>query len=740
METPTHAFVAETGQSTQRRRKARLACNPCRARKTGCDGRKPVCSACSLRGWDDKCDYPDSVMQPSTALTLVDIDRRLQRLEKDARADPGTSQRAAPDAVPPAGLDNASAQSRDSLVLGASPDTPAEEDEIDVTISANSTFMRHGLEAAARPTLPHDPSTSSTLPKTALDSPVFPSLVGFSWDALEQPYGDVLPQPIVLPPRPFADDLLRWYWQHVHAIFPFLHWPTFKSQYHALWKPRNPPDSSAQKFEEIVFHASLNMVLALACQRNDSLSLEQRQHQAEEFYTRSRRLISIESIDTASLPVVQLLLLRGMYLYFSGRADRCWLMVGTAVRVAIGISLHVTPKKPLNQLEREMRRRVWHGGCVPLDQILASTFGRTGITQSVTQPPLPLAIDDEYLSTTQEGRQPDNVPSRMELILQSARNLEVVEALRTAARSPRLKISYTGGEFTVPDPTFVLRINSMIDDQLESLPPHLRIGADYSKMPITDDDVVCFRNQSDAVRFRLLCLRILALRPSLLAEAHRWASSAGWTGQTSASLMLQERLHQEACLLCLTTVHAILEEVYGSLTANLQTSPWYALHFAFASATVLLVATLSPNLGVNLDMEPAKSSWDRALAIMEFHKTHVVSAMQGIEVLQRYRQSISLRVAARMGVSPTTRNLQDIVMAQTAHPPEQGQIKEEQLQPQLQQEQYAQSWEPAQAALAPSMAGMGMMGGLDAYLTSESLDAAWLNMQDFGQGDWILHC
>ncbi len=68
MGTAQHTFVPETGQPGQRRRKARLACNPCRARKTGCDGRKPVCSACSLRGWEDKCGYPDSVMQPSAAL------------------------------------------------------------------------------------------------------------------------------------------------------------------------------------------------------------------------------------------------------------------------------------------------------------------------------------------------------------------------------------------------------------------------------------------------------------------------------------------------------------------------------------------------------------------------------------------------------------------------------------------------------------------------------------------------
>ncbi|AEO68765.1 uncharacterized protein THITE_2118382 [Thermothielavioides terrestris NRRL 8126] len=103
MEPVGHTFVTETGQPTQRRRKARLACNPCRARKTGCDGRKPVCMACSLRGWEDRCTYPDSVMQQSGALTLVDLDRRLQKLENEVRADSGPSPRPASDGAQSAG-------------------------------------------------------------------------------------------------------------------------------------------------------------------------------------------------------------------------------------------------------------------------------------------------------------------------------------------------------------------------------------------------------------------------------------------------------------------------------------------------------------------------------------------------------------------------------------------------------------------------------------------------------------
>jgi hypothetical protein len=80
------------------------------------------------------------------------------------------------------------------------------------------------------------------------------------------------------------------------------------------------------------------------------------------------QLISAETLDTTSLSVVQLLLLRSFYLYFAGRGDRCWLLSGAALRVAIGLGLHLAPKRRLSQVEQETRCRVWHGGCVPLDQ------------------------------------------------------------------------------------------------------------------------------------------------------------------------------------------------------------------------------------------------------------------------------------------------------------------------------------------------------------------------------------
>ncbi|KAK3985203.1 activator of stress genes 1 [Cladorrhinum sp. PSN332] len=728
MDSPSHVFVAETGQPAQRRRKVRLACTLCRARKTGCDGRKPVCTACSLRGWDDKCGYQDSVIQSSAALTLVDLDRRLQRLENESFGDSETPRKATSSRTnsysDQAGFNVAQGDDVPSSSRSPLSDVLVEGNE-DVTtlVASNTMFMRRGLEAAG-PTQNYDPGAGTMFTGETLAPNAFPALEGISSHSLDESLGDLGLGDISFPQDQIAHDLLEWYWRNVHSIFPFLHRPTFERRYHNFSQARlSSPHEGQLPFDEVVFHATLNMVLAMACQRNEAISPpEERQYQAEEFYKRSQRLISVETLDSSSLSIVQLLCLRAWYLYYSGRADRCWVMAGAAIRVAMGMGLQLVPRRPMSQLEREMRRRVWYCGCVGLDTILSSTFGRAPmISRATSQLPLPLPIDDEYLSATEEGSQPDGVPSRLDLAIYSHKTVAIMEAMHSQDRTHRLKINHGTVEHSVPDPSGILRLNSMIDDFLDGLPEHLRPNADYSRMMVRQEDIPYFMMQSQVLKSRLLFLRLLLLRPSLLAEARRWATPEPGVAQTPSS-MLQERLHLEICALCLDTVHAVLEKTHAALGSQYQLPEWYALHFSFASATILLVASLSPNLGVNLDLEPTKSSWERAMGILEFHKTHLPSASKGIDALHRYRHMITMRLNARMGSPQATTSSTSSV----SHPS---------------LSRYSQNQQPQ----APSWAAQGvptssgaMMQGLDEFLGSESLDEAWLGMQDYGEGDWML--
>lgn len=196
-----------------------------------------------------------------------------------------------------------------------------------------------------------------------------PDLLGFTVVQSPSLAHDV--DPISLPDRHFTDALFSCFWDFIHPVFPILHRPSFVTAYEYLWQQVIPAAYHYKKTnDDIVFHATLNMVLALGCQRSDQIPSAQRNQFADSFYRRSHRLISIETLDFSSLQIVQLLLLRAIYLHYTTYADRCWNMVGVAMRVAQGLGLHLEQTvSSKNQLKREMRRRVWHN-CVTLDRYL----------------------------------------------------------------------------------------------------------------------------------------------------------------------------------------------------------------------------------------------------------------------------------------------------------------------------------------------------------------------------------
>lgn len=173
---------------------------------------------------------------------------------------------------------------------------------------------------------------------------------------------------LILPPRRLADELLQTYLDLIQPVTPLLHRPTLLQQFHSLWEPASSTIQEAGS-DEAVLYATMNMVFALGCQRNESFELEQRAHLGEEFYERSRKLISLEVLDCYSLAVVQLLLLRAMWLFYTPHAERCWSVVSVAVRAAqaIGLDSSKLIHRRTSQLTREMRRRVWYV-CVMLDR------------------------------------------------------------------------------------------------------------------------------------------------------------------------------------------------------------------------------------------------------------------------------------------------------------------------------------------------------------------------------------
>lgn len=288
-----------------------------------------------------------------TSSTLGELDRRVRKLEESARVQVPF----VPYVTPKNDLADIVALSKDHHdnpgqdAAIQETDSPANSDVV-CKATSNSSFVQQ-VALVIGSGFEHVDKTGTGIGcSTSRHSPVDYNMKG-----------------LVLPPRQLADRLLQCYWELFHPIYPVLHRPTFHDVYSQLWLPTELLGfTTHNKVQDVVFYSMLNIVLAIGCQRNEALTVPEREDLAGEFYKRSVKLVSVDALDTSSLQIVQLLILRGFYLLCTPHADRCWVTVGVALRIAqaIGLQSAKPTAASTQQLNREMRRRVWYN-CFLLD-------------------------------------------------------------------------------------------------------------------------------------------------------------------------------------------------------------------------------------------------------------------------------------------------------------------------------------------------------------------------------------
>lgn len=148
------------------------------------------------------------------------------------------------------------------------------------------------------------------------------------------------------------------------------------SRYDDLWSGSADESCVANGFRhrrslqsEQIFHCILNLIFALGCRFRSMSARTQRpgsDKTQETFFNRATRLLSLELMDYGSIQLVQALMLMSQYLQTLNLSNRCWVVVGMAIRVAQGIAMHLDIEGE-SQAQMEERRRTWQS-CVLLDR------------------------------------------------------------------------------------------------------------------------------------------------------------------------------------------------------------------------------------------------------------------------------------------------------------------------------------------------------------------------------------
>jgi hypothetical protein len=291
----------------RKRRKVAESCKLCRAKKTRCDGLRPVCSPCVEK--HAVCEYNDTTVA-ITAGSLADIQERLRQLEQRTFV------------------------------------TPSHTPTIGHYATENSRerpFVEHQTTYFIQQITRSAGSTSATISQAE------------QYEPIETDFGS-----IVMPPRAVADGLVYCFETYVYPLFPALHMPSFHQRYDRLWEV-NSQSSLQNLAAEVKFHAVLNIVFALGSLNNSSIEPHLKLRTADTFYQRVRKLMPLDALDVPSFEAVQCLILATIYLTYTKYSYRCsnTLALATRTTLALGQIMRVDQTMD-SQLNREMYRRAWH--------------------------------------------------------------------------------------------------------------------------------------------------------------------------------------------------------------------------------------------------------------------------------------------------------------------------------------------------------------------------------------------
>ncbi|KAF5635755.1 transcription activator acu-15 [Fusarium sp. NRRL 52700] len=384
-------------QSRQRRRKVTLACDPCRERKSRCDGIKPICSTCRRRALGiEQCIYRvgNARTECSDDYTRA-LHERIRYLEgqlQQASALNGPITNPLPDgrrSWPESTPDTQGQVELDALVMGISHTQLLTPLSSTATESIENSNHARRVTAMGTTTSEEDiehhrdtregfygSSSAASFLKETCGTAIPPSNRQMNPQAsTSQPthlFSDV--DKFALPPRRLADHLVERYFERIYWIYPVFDKQAFEHGYNSLWLPSGQsacPEEYrnlglGEDATTVAFFSSLNAIFALGCIFSN-LSTAAKTKAYEVFFSRAKDKVNLELLDINDLSVVQTLVLVALVLQGTSFPDRCWNTTGLACRVAQGLGLHSLP--PSNQQEsrvQRIRRRTWHG-CIVLD-------------------------------------------------------------------------------------------------------------------------------------------------------------------------------------------------------------------------------------------------------------------------------------------------------------------------------------------------------------------------------------
>ncbi|KAH6993592.1 fungal-specific transcription factor domain-containing protein [Fusarium venenatum] len=396
------------------------------------------------------------------------------------------------------------------------------------------------------------------------------------------------------------------YWFYVDPLYPFLDRTRWNRAYDAIFA------GTAMDLDERIFMATLNVILALSTQLLESQSLDQREQSSETFFRRAQELLPMNPWEPGSLELVQCLLVTSQYLQSTYNPHQTWMVIGSAIRMAQGLGLHLpeTSSSRSDLGERELLRRIWYG-CVLMDRMVSVTHGRPAMISQHLAKSVPLPTE----STTNEPCKIQN-PEYYSFFVRH------IQDSRSKEKETYSDPESSDGEDD--DLDRVVQLDRCISRWESRLPNHLR----WDLLESNTDKIA--QRQAVILRMRFLHARILLLRPVL----SRFCLSPFPSKRPQAEDNLQTRVIQQSAMFCVATAQNMINTLVAhqsmDRTVGLLPAWWYRVYYVYSAATVLIAAKLRPDI---FSAAGIGQSWGQAISLLKTHEQFGQSAKRCVTAL-----------------------------------------------------------------------------------------------------------
>ncbi|CEI63362.1 unnamed protein product [Fusarium venenatum] len=627
------------------RQKVSAACENCRRRKVKCDAQKPACRPCIIRG-ESHCNYsrdkparrrqytllpqrfphPDgrnrndvaegSSLLLSLAANSDSVDRpRSVQASPMASASTGTASTLpiTVDALLPEPIDDNAPQSADAMT-GVGKDPLA---SVEFFGGSSAASFAAQINSAVDSRLGKNQTQSSIeVTNKASDE------AGASQNGAATLHPDYMNFPaFALPLRTFSDRLLQDYYDLVWVILPIHDWAVFKHDYDAIWI------GSETKIHVKPLHCMINMALALGTQFSQVVQPDKRRELGQTFWERALVLFDPRIQQRASLQGLQCLLLMGLFLQSTHQSHQCWMVVGSAVRMAQSLGLHLsrTTTSAENIRDREMLRRTWHG-CVFMDRVMSMTFGRPSMIANwlYDAVPLPSMIDDDFLDSQIEPSvmRPDGGTPTIAFFIKS---VELYSIVNDCLLEHYMQQPEKAGQ-SMEQIISVIQFDDRLVHWMRSMPEGLRypssVNANYA-----------LQRQRIVLRSRYLHARIVVLRPILTESCLKQVRPDDSRQSALRDQFLSENLIGHCSNVCFESAREIIQIIYSNLDLETVTGPVPAWWFA---VLLLLAERLGQLILNDSNVEPwsAEPTWDQAIQLLKAYSKVGESAKRCVVALE----------------------------------------------------------------------------------------------------------